>query len=129
MKRINLNFRIDDLNLDLNGSAMYSKNVNYNEISIVGMAEWRHLSANTVCFSQGAIEKFDIVKKSNLLNKAGINWIGVKGSIDIGLSYSIRKRGKEKIKKMLEKILRIIGAKNIRWVYLHEVSPDIANKG
>ena len=123
---INLSFMTDDPGLNLTGVVNFPNTVNLHdlsEISVRGMAQWRHAPANIVHLNERMIEKFNMPEKSQKLSKIGMNWIGIKAHTDILISHSIRvgKNGNAKVQAQLTKFFKALGASSIKFEVL-EVS-------
>jgi hypothetical protein len=117
---VNLLFGTDDPGLNLTGTVSFPNNVNINgisEISIKGLAQWRHAPANIVHLNERMIEKFNMPEKSQKLSKVGMNWIGIKAHSDILISHVVRvgRNGNTKVQAQLTKFFKAIGASSVKF--------------
>lgn len=118
MKLVQLNFNYpEDAGLNLEGTVSFpdAANVMIDSLSIRGLAEWRHVPSNVVHVSKDTIEYLHVAAKSQALSKVGINWIGLKASHNLLLSYNVRagRNGTKKVQEQLTKFFKAIGASKI----------------
>jgi len=118
MQIVHLSFNYpEDAGLNLEGTVSFPEvaNVHIDQLTIRGLAEWRHVPANIVHVSQGTIEDLHVAAKSQALSKVGVNWIGIKASHNLLLSHNIRagRNGTKKVQELLTKFFKAIGASKI----------------
>jgi len=123
-QEIRLNFNQEDEGLNLTGTVNFPNTMdigNLSELSVRGLAEWRHVPANIVHVNQGFIERFNMVEKSKNLSKIGVNWIGIQARTDILLSFAVRhgKSGTTKVQELLTKFFKAIGATSVKFSVLN----------
>jgi hypothetical protein len=121
-QEITLNFNQEDDGLNLTGTVNFpnATNISVSEISIRGLAEWRHVPANIVHVNKAFIERFGMMEKSKNLSKIGVNWIGIQARTDILLSFAVRqgRNGTKKVQELLTKFFKAIGATSVRFSVL-----------
>jgi hypothetical protein len=122
-QQITLNFVTDDPGLNLTGVVNFPNNVNLNgltEITVRGLAMWRHSPANIVHLNERMIEKFNMPEKAKKLTKIGMNYIGIKAHSDILIAHIVRtgRNGNAKVQAQLTKFFKAIGASSLKFSVL-----------
>lgn len=127
MKELSLNFNTDDTGLNLTGVVNFPNTANVpTEVSIGGMAEWRHVPGNIVHVNETFLGEFNLISKAKNLSKAGINFIGIKARTNILLSHTTRtgRNGTKKVQELLTKFFKALGATSIKFDATDNSSPD-----
>jgi len=115
---IQLDFKTDDENLNLSGTATFRRNVPIERLYIRGLAEWRHVPANIIHVNQDTIEALGLKDYAQKLSKVGVNYIGIRARSNIMLSYAVRassRTGLQKVQDLLTKFFKAIGAQSVRF--------------
>jgi hypothetical protein len=129
MKIVNLTFNHpEDEGLNLTGTVSFADavGITVDTLSIRGLAEWRHVPSNVIHANEATIENLHLVEKSQALSKVGLNWIGIKASHDLLLSFTIRsgRNGIKKVQEQLTKFFKAIGASKILFSVIDPESFD-----
>lgn len=137
---ITLNFRTEDEGLNLTGSVNFPERMELtvSEITIRGLADWRHVPANIVHVNERMITNFRMPEQSAKFAKVGMNWIGLKANTDLLISHAVRtgRNGTKKVQEQLTKFFKTLGASSIKFsvldtgrAYVEENAGDNENPG
>lgn len=130
-QEVTLNFREEDTGLNLTGTVNFpnAMTVSVSNISIRGLAEWRHVPANIVHVNERMIQNFNMVEKAKNFSKIGMNFIGIKANTDVLLSHAVRagRTGTEKVQAQLTKFFKAIGASSVKFSVL-DVQRELSNQ-
>jgi len=123
-QEIRLNFNQEDEGLNLTGTVNFPNTMDLgylSELTIRGLADWRHVPTNIVHVNKNFIDKFGVIEKSKNLSKIGVNWIGIQARTDILLSFAVRhgKSGTTKVQELLTKFFKAIGATSVKFSVLN----------
>jgi Na+/serine symporter len=113
----------EDEGLNLTGTVNFPNAVDIHgvtNLSIRGLAEWRHVPSNIVHVNQTFIERFGMMEKSKNLSKVGMNWIGIQARTDILLGFALRhgRNGTKRVQDLLTKFFKALGASSVKFSIL-----------
>jgi len=136
-QEVSLSFNTQDTGLNLTGVVNFPNTFNLNgvsEISVRGLADWRHVPANIVHVNQNFSSQFHLMDKAKNLSKVGINFIGIQAHTDVLLSHAVRqgKTGTAKVQALLTKFFKALGASSVKFSILNveaEMSTQEAPNG
>jgi len=114
---VELEFKVDDTNLNLKGSVTFRRDTSFSRLYIRGMSEWRHVPANIIHVSEDTIQLLQLPEHSAKFAKIGLNWIGIKSRSNLMISASVRtgKNGLKRVQEQLTKFFKTIGATSVKF--------------
>jgi hypothetical protein len=117
MHTVNLEFKTEDTNLNLTGTANFRRPLTIERLYIVGLAERRHVPANIIHANFDTIENLNLKENAQKLAKVGLNYIGIQARSNLLLSHSVRvgKNGLQKVQDQLTKFFKALGATSVKF--------------
>lgn len=117
MHTVTLEFKTEDTNLNLTGTANFRKPLAIERLYIVGLAERRHVPANIIHANFDTIENLNLKENAQKLAKVGLNYIGLQARSNLLISHSVRvgKNGLQKVQEQLIKFFKAIGATSVKF--------------
>ena len=129
MSEVTLHFNQEDANLNLRATVKFARQIAVSDLTVAGLAEWRHCPANIIHVNQETIGYLNLPEYGAKFAKVGLNWIGIKARSNLLISASVRsskKQGLQKVQDQLIKFFKTIGATSIKFEVI-DVNRELDN--